>query len=1513
MKHPHIVACESAQIINHPNGDIEYLILLEYCDGGNLLDWINSPQHASHTNKDVIAIFRQFVDAVAVLHAHQPPIRHQDLKAENFLYSTETGVWKLCDMGSSTTDNFVIKSSGDRVTVGSMIEKTTTPSYRSPEMCDLFSGLPITHQSDVWAIGVILYTMMFREQPFPDGNLATLSGKYHIPENHKWNPKLIHILSRCFVKDPSQRITVPALQVMLAELAGTPVRHVAPWTMFQPPVVAAITATATASGGNTSTPATTKQATTPSNAKSPPPIPARPANPTKVVPTSSPSVAPPSVPPPTDFDADDFNPAFPDPSASPVTQSTPTTSQATKFAIHPPTGSPTSSASSTPKLVPKIAAAPVKIGAIKLPNSHPPAGAHSSSSSSVAPVNASSHDDSERSKKSKKTKSKSHDEPAEQVDDSDDDEEDVAKTHAKLVKKCTRDDATPAKGKHLAKLLSASWIHRPDVAHTHAQQLQQHQLHPTTTHAPLTLDDLARHMLAWEGLPAVFPALLKRPFNKPFVAWKSLLLIHRLLQGGSPPLLGQVYVHRRFLEQIETQWVGELQTPASNAAPVSSLIAPYAKHLLHRLAFHQLHPHYEGSFALGHFLWSQTRLKPSSSTTPPPLEPKLVRDDVHHLLQLMAEALRLSSACLLPTLSTSAGAPSSSTSLDESSLALRHQLLVTLLDDLESMYLTCTFMLAQLCLLLGVRSGDPPPGWPNGVVKRDMLERHISSPSPVTPTSPTSTSSHASLPTAIPLTSGTELEEGDLEIPLDTPPSTIDEDQLLRAIPTLLQAHRTIRERLQGLLHSAHSSSVLRDLRPTKSTIVADDQLTPCSGAMTLQHFPPASLIPLTRTENARLCETIQHANRAIGLTKHRGIGRKLTFVQVMAPVTPTTNTTAPPSSTATTAPSNQPPTPSRSTTEPVRVVLTPFQHASSAPSPTAAATTAVKPLTAASPSSSSLSVSTSTPASSPQSHTLAPRTAVDPFASPTSPLTSPNALLIGRTTSSPTSATGVSSSEATSTPPVDDDPFSSSSNGDDPFGSASGVSHGASGGESHDPFASNSQADDPFAGASSSSQAAFADGVDPFATFMPPQASESQVQTNAISPPPPASGSPPISSPGSSSPPALPPYSTPFSPEIEEQSKIAVTPFDRQMTGEEQPNVDEHDEIDDRDGDEDHHADGHSHEFGGDSENDDDSDDDGEAMLSRGPAKVRTEADYLPADYVRPTKGASSSSTHSPFDDHHSADDHEDESDDESVNGEADDSNVWSQQVDDTSLPPPPLPPHPSADFTPFSEDPFTEAENDAAVAGGASSSLIDEATPFDDMLTKPLPPPIEPSPFDDLPESSTAVASSSSSSMPLTAVSSNTAKSASVASAFFPFENELVPTSLPPSSTDATSGNPFDLDEEDVISAHPPHSSLPSSTSSVPSSSSSSVGPLLPDEIDLSELTFDHLIGRGAFAEVFSGEWRSSEVAIKRLYASRFVSEAARKEFRDEIQLLRNLRHPNILLFVRHEMHTSHLVMTY
>ncbi|KAF2075905.1 hypothetical protein CYY_002796 [Polysphondylium violaceum] len=67
----------------------------------------------------------------------------------------------------------------------------------------------------------------------------------------------------------------------------------------------------------------------------------------------------------------------------------------------------------------------------------------------------------------------------------------------------------------------------------------------------------------------------------------------------------------------------------------------------------------------------------------------------------------------------------------------------------------------------------------------------------------------------------------------------------------------------------------------------------------------------------------------------------------------------------------------------------------------------------------------------------------------------------------------------------------------------------------------------------------------------------------------------------------------------------------------------------------------------------------------------------------------------------------------------------------------------------------------------------------------------------------------------------------------------------------------------------------------------------------IDIKQIRLGERIGKGNFGEVYKGYWRGSQVAIKKLPAHN-VKENVLKEFHREIELMKNLRHPNVIQFL-------------
>jgi len=84
-------------------------------------------------------------------------------------------------------------------------------------------------------------------------------------------------------------------------------------------------------------------------------------------------------------------------------------------------------------------------------------------------------------------------------------------------------------------------------------------------------------------------------------------------------------------------------------------------------------------------------------------------------------------------------------------------------------------------------------------------------------------------------------------------------------------------------------------------------------------------------------------------------------------------------------------------------------------------------------------------------------------------------------------------------------------------------------------------------------------------------------------------------------------------------------------------------------------------------------------------------------------------------------------------------------------------------------------------------------------------------------------------------------------------------------------------------------------------PSSPSSYDPASLDKQLVFSDILLGERIGRGSFGEVYMGTWYQTQVAVKKLPLEMLRSNASvLEEFNREINLLRALRHPNILQFL-------------
>ncbi|KIM32268.1 hypothetical protein M408DRAFT_326890 [Serendipita vermifera MAFF 305830] len=99
--HPNIVNLIDSAWNRLQDGRFEVFILMEFCAGGGIIDMMNRRLRERLTEGEILQIFVDVCEGLALMHSLQPALLHRDLKVENILQANETS-YKLCDFGSST-------------------------------------------------------------------------------------------------------------------------------------------------------------------------------------------------------------------------------------------------------------------------------------------------------------------------------------------------------------------------------------------------------------------------------------------------------------------------------------------------------------------------------------------------------------------------------------------------------------------------------------------------------------------------------------------------------------------------------------------------------------------------------------------------------------------------------------------------------------------------------------------------------------------------------------------------------------------------------------------------------------------------------------------------------------------------------------------------------------------------------------------------------------------------------------------------------------------------------------------------------------------------------------------------------------------------------------------------------------------------------------------------------------------------------------------------------------------
>ncbi len=161
---------ETAGRLNHPNIVTIYDAGEEHDLAYIAMELLKGEDLTSHTQPDNLLPLDKLLSIIirvaeALDYAHSQHVVHRDIKPSNIMYDAQADVVKVTDFGiARITDTSKTKTG---VVLG-------TPSYMSPEQ---LSGKKLDGRSDLFSLGVTLYSLLTGNLPFKADSMAALMYK----------------------------------------------------------------------------------------------------------------------------------------------------------------------------------------------------------------------------------------------------------------------------------------------------------------------------------------------------------------------------------------------------------------------------------------------------------------------------------------------------------------------------------------------------------------------------------------------------------------------------------------------------------------------------------------------------------------------------------------------------------------------------------------------------------------------------------------------------------------------------------------------------------------------------------------------------------------------------------------------------------------------------------------------------------------------------------------------------------------------------------------------------------------------------------------------------------------------------------------------------------------------------------------------------------------------------------------------------------------------------------------
>lgn len=150
---PHIIS-----VIELDRFDDYVYVVSDFADGGSLENWLKDNGDKASSQAEAVKITLEILRGLENL--HDKGFVHRDLKPDNILIMN--GRHCLADFGVSREIKTHSKATG---TAGTM-------EYMPPEAFE--KNPPITPQTDIWAVGVILQRLLTGELPYPQEDYPSL-------------------------------------------------------------------------------------------------------------------------------------------------------------------------------------------------------------------------------------------------------------------------------------------------------------------------------------------------------------------------------------------------------------------------------------------------------------------------------------------------------------------------------------------------------------------------------------------------------------------------------------------------------------------------------------------------------------------------------------------------------------------------------------------------------------------------------------------------------------------------------------------------------------------------------------------------------------------------------------------------------------------------------------------------------------------------------------------------------------------------------------------------------------------------------------------------------------------------------------------------------------------------------------------------------------------------------------------------------------------------------------------